>query len=355
MQMGAPVLVLVLPWLGWKLHYYGGLLPNTFYAKSAANPLVPFAYGLFYLAGFFAGYAAFLLVGRWRRGRSRLFAHPAMGRLAVVVGVWFAYVCAVGADFMEFRFVVPVLPLLALAAGFLVDRYRAPVRQVVLVGVLLAVSGLHAVVPGMQYPVLTFADIRHWPTDSPTSWRAMGETLHEAFPGSLSDPRRPTIAVTALGVISYGSDLRTVDMLGLTDPDVARRGDPIPLYYPGHVRMATVDQLLAKRVDLVVGQPTPIEPLEDATVTLAQLVGLWPATDLRRLPSSARVVEVMLAPDRAWYLVQLRPHPQVDAAVRRQGWRTLGIERSCDLRDLELTGLARWVFRQAARRTCPGL
>ena len=45
-QFGLPVAVLVLPWLGWKLAYYGELLPNTFHAKSAGNPIVPPLYGV---------------------------------------------------------------------------------------------------------------------------------------------------------------------------------------------------------------------------------------------------------------------------------------------------------------------
>lgn len=355
LQMGAPVLALVVPWLIWKLDYYGNLLPNTFYAKSTSNPFVPFAYGIVYVLAFFASYAAFLFIGRWRRHRGSLFERPAVPGLAVIVGVWVFYICYVGADFMEFRFMVPILPVLALVAGFLVDRFRSTGRQVVLVAILLMTSGLHAVLPGMQYPVLTFKDIRHWPTDSPTSWSAMGKLLAREFPGELEDTDRPTIAITALGVVAYESNLRTVDMLGLADADIARDGDPIPLYYPGHVRMATVDQLVDKGVDLVIGQPTPIEPIAEDSVTLAQLVGIWPATDLRKLPDEAQVVEVMLAPQRAWYLIQLGPHPQVDAAIERNGWRTLEIERSCDLRELKLEGLPRWVFRQAAQRTCPGL
>lgn len=353
LQMGLPVLALVVPWLVWKLDYYGNLLPNTFYAKSTGNPLVPILYGVVYLLAFFASYAAFLLIGRWRRHRRELLGDPRRRALAAICVLWGVYICYVGADFMEFRFVVPVLPFLAIGASFLVDRYRSTARQVVLVGVLLVVSGLHAVLPGMQYPVLTFKDLRHWPTDSPTSWAGMGEVLAEAFPGSLDDPARPTIALTPLGVIPYVTDLRTVDMLGLADPEIAREGESIPLYYPGHVRMATVDQLVAKDVDLVIGQPTPIEPLETDSVTLAQLVGLYPATDLRRLPDGAEVIEITLTPDRAWYLISLRPHPQVTAAVERFGWRILEIERTCELRDLELSGLARWVYRQSAQRTCP--
>ena len=49
-QIAGPAALLLLPWFIWKLSYYGNLLPNTFYAKSAGNPVVPLLYGLLYLA-----------------------------------------------------------------------------------------------------------------------------------------------------------------------------------------------------------------------------------------------------------------------------------------------------------------
>src|SRR5690606_519223 len=122
-QFGLPVAVLVLPWLGWKLAYYGELLPNTFHAKSAGNPIVPPLYGVFYLVVFAVSYAAFLRVGRCRKYRGGLFAVPGVGHLLAVVPVWCLYICAVGGDFMEFRFMVPVMPVLAIVAAFLLDRY----------------------------------------------------------------------------------------------------------------------------------------------------------------------------------------------------------------------------------------
>src|SRR5690606_19757581 len=124
------------------------------------NPIVPPLYGLFYLAAFFASYAAFLLVGRFRKYRSELLAVPGVGHLLVAVPVWCLYICVVGGDFMEFRFMVPVLPLLAIVAAFLLDRYVNARAQVLLVVVLLAFSGAHRIAPTViPYPVLTFREL----------------------------------------------------------------------------------------------------------------------------------------------------------------------------------------------------
>jgi arabinofuranosyltransferase len=335
-QIGLPAVLVVAPWLLWKLDFYGSVVPNTFYAKSAANPIVPFLFGILYLLCFFASYAAFLLIGRWRRFGRELFAVPGPGQVLALVPVWFLYVCVVGADFMEFRFLVPVLPLLALVAAFLVDRFTSVRRQVLLVGTLLAFSAAHAVAPTvLPYPVLTFKEISHWPSQSPTAWKAMGDLLAETFPGGIDEPGQPVVAVAPLGVISYYSDLPTIDMLGLTDEFVARDGDAVDLYYPGHVRMAPVHYLRERDVNLVVGQPrtVPVEP-DRTSYRLSELVFLWPTADLNELPDEATVIEVPLTPDTVWLVILLETNPKVDDAIAANGWRVLPIERTCDDDDL---------------------
>lgn len=337
LQIGLPALVVVAPWLLWKLDFYGSVVPNTFHAKSAANPVVPFLFGILYLLCFFASYAAFLLIGRWRRSGRELFAVPGPAQVLALVPVWFLYICVVGADFMEFRFLVPVLPLLALVVAFLVDRFTSVRRHALLVGTLLAFSAAHAVAPTvLPYPVLTFKEISHWPSQSPTAWKAMGDLLARTFPGGIDEPDQPVVAVAPLGVISYYSDLPTIDMLGLTDEHVARHGDPVDLYYPGHVRMAPVSYLLERGVDLVIGQPRTVPLEEDRTgYRLSELVFLWPTSDLNELPDDATVVEVPLTPDTVWLWIRLQEdNDKVRAAIDENGWRELGIDRTCDPDDL---------------------
>lgn len=334
-QVVVPAALVVVPWLVWKLGFYGEVLPNTFFAKSAANPLVPFLFGLLYLLCFFASYAAFLLIGRFRRMRREFFAIPGMAQVFVVVPVWMLYICVVGADFMEFRFLVPILPVLALLAGYLVDPVRSTGRQVLLVGTLLAFSAAHAVAPTViPYPVLTFSQIRHWPTESRTDWHAMGRLLAEEFPGGPDVAGQPVVGVAPLGVISYYSDLPTIDMLGLTDAWVARNGDDWDLYYPGHVKMAPVRYLERRDVSLVVGQPLTKEPDPARTsYRLSELVVLWPNTDLKVLPDTARVIEIPLTDDQVWAVLYLQPNAKVDAAIERNGWRVLPVDRTCDPAD----------------------
>ncbi len=361
-QIGLPAAALIVPWLVWKLDYYGNLLPNTFYAKSAGNPIVPPLYGLFYLAVFFFSYAAFLLVPRLLRHRSELLAVPGIRQVMSAVPVWFLYICVVGGDFMEFRFMVPVIPVLAMVAAFLVDRYRRTATQVVLVAVLLVFSASHRVMPTLiPYPVLTFTELSHWPNDSTTTWKGRGEFLAEEFPGGPDVPGQPVIAVTPLGVLPYFADLPTVDMLGLTDPVTARTGEAIEPYYPGHVRMARPEHLVDRGVNLILGwvRATDPEPGRSA-YRLSELTSMYPSVDLFGLPEDAQVIEIPQINGEVWLLIYLTPNDKVDDAIERNGWAVYPIARECDLDDMNtvegsgpLVDLTNRLSRLVGERTCP--
>ena len=362
--IGLPIAVLVLPWLAWKLSYYGEVLPNTFFAKSAGNPIVPPLYGIFYIVSFFVSYAAFLLIGRFRRLRKELVAVPGVAQALVVVPVWFLYICIVGGDFMEFRFMVPILPVLAIVAAYLIDRYRRVGTQVLLIGVLLLCSGVHRIAPTLvPYPVLTFTELSHWPNESTTTWKGKGELLAREFPGGPDVEGQPVLAVAPLGVLPYFADLTTIDMLGLTDAYVARNGYAIEPYYPGHVRMAPVDYLVDRGVNLVLAQPGSDDHEPDRTsYRLSELTFLWPSVDLRDLPESAQVIEIPQVDGTDWLVIYLEQNDKVDAAIERNGWRVLPIDHECRAEDLELVdpsaplaGLTNGLSELISRRTCPEL
>ena len=348
-QIGVPFAAVVVPWLVWKMDFYGNLLPNTFYAKSAGNPVVPVLYGVFYLLCFFASYAAFLFIPRFLRMRKDLHAVPGIRQVLVVLPVWFLYVCAVGGDFMEYRFMVAVIPVLAFVAAYLLNRYRKVGTQVLLVAVLLLFSGAHRIAPTVvPYPVLTFRELSHWPNESRTTWKGMGELLYKELDGGPGKQGQPVLAVEPLGVLPYFADLPTIDMLGLTDPGIARNGEPIGLYYPGHVRMATPQQLVDRKVNLVLGLPLLKQPDPARTsYRLSELVEMWVAPDLKDLPDGAKVVEIPLTEDQVMVAVYLQPNATVDAAIERNGWRVLPIERTCKKSDLNP------LVNLVGSKTCP--
>lgn len=349
LQLGALPLLICGPWMLWKIDYYGNLLPNTFYAKSAGSPLTPLLYGVAYLLFFFLTYGAFLLIGRARRVWPTIRSNQRLWVLMVSLPVWGAYICYVGADFMEYRFMVPVLPVLGCIAAEVINPVRSRGRQLGLISVLLLFSLLHRVLP-FTGPNLGIPLLNHWPTESSTSWYAMGEALQDAFPNGQDVKRSPQIAVAPAGVIPYVSDLPTVDMLGLSEPKIAREGDTLPIYFPGHVRMATVEQLQEREANLVVGLPllerTAAGEEPRSEYLLSDLVLMWPGPDLSKLPTSAEIIEIPLDEGVSWAVISLVPSGLVDTAVKERGWRRVPIAHRCDLDG------ANPVIKRFARKTC---
>ena len=348
LALGLPALVLVVPWLVWKHSYYGSFLPNTFAAKTGTSKIQPFLYGIFYLAGFGFSYAAFLLIGRWLRLRRGLMALPGMRYGAVAVGLWCLYIVVVGADFMEFRFMVPILPFLAIAAAYLIDHYSNLRRQIALMVVLAIFALGHMEISSWAFPVFVFKDLSHWPANYVGSWHQMGTILREQFPGGLNESGQPLIAVVPLGVIPYYSQLPAVDMLGLADKTVAKDGLTGPVYYPGHDRMAPLSYLVHRDVNLIIGQPEHVLPKKGRTTyRTGELVPIYPVVDLKQLPASAKVIEVPLGSNQMWPIIYLHPNTKVDRRIEAEHWKVYPIVHSCKPGDIDFAA------RLVGQKTCP--
>jgi len=220
-------------------------------------------------------------------------------------------------------------------------------------------SAAHLLLPSVGFPVLWFTDLHHWPTESHTSWKAMGELLGREFPGGSKRPGQPVIALEPLGVIAYYSDLPTIDMLGLADPWVAQHGFEIPsasplAYYPGHVKMAPISYLERRKVNLLIGLPQihKYEPGERRATSVNFTDLLYVFQDLHELPRDATVIEIPLDEQKVWRITYLTPNALVDRAIERNGWRQLTIERTCDPLD-DLGWLERTVIGIGMERSCP--
>ena len=223
------VLAAVAIHLVWRWHYYGELLPNTFYAKVTGGA-GQFATGLRYLREFslafplFAASLAFPLVLLSRSLRARL-AQPALALVIhATLAAYIFYVVLVGADFMPyFRFFVPVLPFCAvLTAGWLRCVPRLAGGRVV-----LALFGLQ-IAAGLatEQPYRAFVAHR-----TARVGERVGAWLAERLAAD------DWIAVNTAGSLPYVSRLPTIDMLGLTDAQIAHR----PIYivsegWAGHRR-----------------------------------------------------------------------------------------------------------------------
>lgn len=204
--------------LGWKWQYYGELLPNTYYAKAGIT-LEYLDRGLAY-----AGEALrsggvlllpFLILAAWHPVHAR-FARRVLAVCVVVV----AYVIGVGGDVLPVqRFWVPLVPLgamlTALGVETLVVRWVPQARVATFVGS----TGLAVIVLAAMW-----GPTQH----TRAQWQAALDRMENMgqWIGANLQPEE-SVAATAIGAIAYYSDRRVVDMLGLTNPEVARHPDPV--------------------------------------------------------------------------------------------------------------------------------
>ena len=322
-----PATLILAPWLLWKLSYYGDLLPNTFYVKVASAASL--ARGAHYVYRFFATYwllplAAFALVARPRRISEALRrGRPAWGPVLVAtLGLWCAYVAFVGGDFMEFRFMVPILPLVMVLLAWCLPAASADRRvQAATVVVVLLGSVFHA---ATFWGVRDIESIRslaiHMEPDG-GDWDEVGRTLSQHFDAESG----VVIAVGPAGAIPYYSRLPTVDMRGLVDPWVARNGIIVSTV-PGHQRISPLDYLVERGVDLVVGHPQVVSRRDG-------LPSAYPLSELSRfalvdaspdtVPPGSRLLAIPMAGDRLLLVLYLTEDAAVERLIAENRWVTV--------------------------------
>ena len=312
-----PVTVGLGAYVAWKISYYGAVLPNTFFAKVGGFRWT----GLLFVGRFFHWYLlwpALLLA----LPRARAAALP-----LAVLACWTLYVVRVGGDFMEFRFMVPVAaPLMAVIAAGLV-RW----------GPRLAVPAAVALVAASFWHARHFTGITQDRTlDSidalatlygrfpDRDWEAVGRAVGEDLAGL-----DVLIALQPVGAIPYYSRVRTLDMWGLNDAEVARHGAPVPSDYarPGHRRSATLRQLEDRFVQLVFAEPLLIRPgtlRSAAPEHLAQLNAFVQGARLYAdpLPKELALVALPIDENRSLVALYLMWTDALSRRIGERGWET---------------------------------
>ncbi len=217
---GACALVL-LPWEVFRLAYYHAALPNSYYAKVYGIPLIwRVAFGLHYWR-IYAKSAPFLAAMLLPTGiavlaKRRLASFDA-GLWACIVA-YAAYVVDVGGDhMMAFRFMVPLVPLMAVALVRAIDILNGlkTARRAAAVSLLLLLVSARQIAPNVENP-------REQDT-SVLLGEAMGRYINGHWaPGSL-------VAINIAGTTAYFADkLNFIDMLGINDREIAMR-NPVPV------------------------------------------------------------------------------------------------------------------------------
>ena len=231
---------------------------------------------------------------------------------------------------MEFRLFVPVLPIGVVVAAWLIHSNGGE-------KVVWVVTSASVVSSGLVYFRLKDAPIVDGPglvetvrglddhiTERDQDWGGVGRGLRQAF----ACDRDVTIGTMAAGAIPFYSDLRTIDMLGLSDPWVARHGILFGTR-PGHRRWATLAYLVSQRVNIVLHpwrRSDPERLWSDYTraAVVARYVPLSPVEDL---PEDAAMIEIPIAKDRQLRALYLVRDAKVDQCIADGGWRVLPIGR----------------------------
>lgn len=328
LALATPAALIVGVWLGWKVGYYGALVPNTARAKLAWSSDT-LRGGVAYFAKFAWAYQLWLplLVAL---GISAARRRIESGIAVALTAAWCAYVICVGGDFMEFRFfVVALVPISVIVANLLTTPStrgpRAEVRAAASVIVLAAISWHHAATFESDADCDTIQAMgTFYGKIADNEWGRLGAPLARlAGTGA-------TLASQSAGAIPYFSDLPTIDQLGLNDAWVARHGDPAPpdMRRPGHQRYAPWSYLTQHRVSFVVAAAQLVPPGSLATLTRSYLVA-WITESFATPVSLTGPIDVVAVPlDHGadlllWYMT---PTPAIDARLAELGWmrRRLG-------------------------------
>lgn len=212
--MTAAFAIVFIPYMAWRAWYFGELLPNTYYAKAwGIAPAILWSHGATYLLRclllppWLILFAAGLFISA---ARARAVTAPIL-YLALLAAAFLFYIAGSGGDFMPYvRFLVPVIPLLALLAYHCLERLeRYSARRWHDLVFLLTACMLAQPAAVGRYDMLSPGAI---------SGLAVADYVKSHW------PKGSVIALNPAGALPYTApDYYYIDMLGLLDKHIARR------------------------------------------------------------------------------------------------------------------------------------
>lgn len=213
----------------WRYSYYGYLLPNTFYAKTGSS-LEYYSAGLDYTWTFlksYGFYGLFVLIAFYTlTSKERFYSYL---YLVMIFAVFTLYVIFVGGDVLRpNRFFVPIMPVffilvqegLAMLTG-LFDKKREMALGAI-IGIAFTAGFSYYTYSKEAEVIKGYADLEKGLVEKMKITGTWLKTKQQQAGKPL------TVAATTIGAISYYSEVILVDMLGLTDKEVAHNPKPIP-------------------------------------------------------------------------------------------------------------------------------
>ena len=217
----AGFIALLLPFLIFKILYYGDILPNSFYAKTGFS-LEYIKSGLEYFWLFLRHYALwgilYLLPISFYKSldeKQKLFL--------LFTYIYTFYVIMIGGDvLMVHRFFLPVLPFLYLFYTFSIGKLFFMIKKRSL-GILLSISLILLLSTiTFLFPHKWIAEVKKREEFLIEKMKFWAESLNGFYGSNF------TVAASTIGALSYYLDAKVVDMLGLTDKYISRHPETIP-------------------------------------------------------------------------------------------------------------------------------
>jgi hypothetical protein len=234
----------------WRYSYYEQLLPNTFYAKTNFTE-EKFSIGLRYVSRF-AGSIILIIVAviflLWKNLASIKTLSVKAILLLLSVCIYSVYVIIYGGDHMlGFRFLIPLLPLIALLCAEL--SVRLSLRDISIAAAFLVANVFFVYIYNQD-------EFKNAVVTDPAAYNGalVGNYLKTAL------PENQLIATNSAGAIPFfAQDDRFIDMLGLCDTTISHRKN-IPMlapwqHVPGHEK-GDGNYVLSRQPDIIILGPS---------------------------------------------------------------------------------------------------
>lgn len=233
----------------WRYSYYGQLLPNTFYAKTNFTQ-EKFFKGLRY-ASRFAGSIIFVIAAiiflLWKNAKLAKTINAKALLLFLSVCVYCIYVIVYGGDHMlGFRFLVPLLPFIALLFAEL--SIKLSLKEIYLATTFLVANVLFVYIYNQD-------EFKNAVVTDPAAYN--GALVGNYLESNLN--KNLLIATNSAGAIPFfAKDDRFIDMLGLCDTTISHRKN-IPIlapwqHVPGHEK-GDGNYVLNRKPDIIIIGP----------------------------------------------------------------------------------------------------
>jgi arabinofuranosyltransferase len=308
----------VLAMLGFCHSYYGYAFPSTFEAKTGQWFVLQ---GFKYMYAFVKAqaYAPLILFAIWFFVVSEKDFVPSRwvyrGLIFSVIFIWLLYVLHVGGDFMEFRFLLPIMPFFYLLIfDLLVDEGKraGKVFLTCIIGIMLFgnyVQPFYFQAKMMDKNLIESTGLlNRWMRGTNYNWHMLGQKLNEYF--YTGKPTDVKIAVTGAGAIPYFSKLPAIDQHGLNTRSVIVEGGPVYQKRPGHRVKASNKLLRELDVNLIIDHPIFIRKRGDVYRCLSTTI-LITHEPLAKIPA----VFLHLKDDYYVLAHYLTKHPRIDALI----------------------------------------